>query len=175
MRQFYPSETLHNFTLYRNLGFYPHEKENWSFEDIIEAMRGVLKSCTTPEAMRALLNQTVTLAQNPILRAIPIALKRWFFKLGYFLTGERPMTGVLSNLGRVELPPRVAAQVENVEFIMGGSIFKSLCAFVLSDHRSLHIYFSGACQSTDVQDALFRLLEQEGLRITIEERYPHAI
>jgi len=170
MRQFYPSETLQNFTLYRNLGFVPSEKEAWSFEDVIEAMRGVLKPCTTPEAMRTLLNQTVTLSGNPVLRAVPIALKRWFFKLGYFLTGEKPMTGVLSNLGRVELPPHIAERVENVEFIMGGSIFKSLCAFVLSDHKNLHIYLSGACKSTDVQDELFRLLEREGLRVTTEER-----
>jgi NRPS condensation-like uncharacterized protein len=169
MRQFYPSETLHNFTLYRNLGFVPSEKEDWSFEDVVEAMRGVLKPCTTPEAMRLLLDQTVTLSGNPILRAVPIALKRWFFKLGYYLTGEKPMTGVLSNLGRVELPPGMAECVESVEFIMGGSIFKSLCAFVLSDHRNLHIYLSGACKSTDVQDELFRLLAQEGLRVTSEK------
>ena len=169
MRQFYPSETLHNFTLYRNLGFDPRAKENWSFEDVVETMRGVLKPCTTPEAMRALLNQTVTLSENPVLRAVPIALKRWFFKLGYFLTGEKPMTGVLSNLGRVELPPRIAEQVERAEFVMGGSIFKSLCAFVLSDHRSLHIYLSGACKSTDAQRELFRLLEQEGLHVFADE------
>jgi len=171
MRQFYPSGTLHNFTLYRNLGFVPSEKESWSFEDVIEAMRGVLKPCTTPGAMRLLLDQTVTLSRNPILRIIPIGLKRWFFKLGYYLTGEKPMTGVLSNLGRVELPPSLAEHVENVEFIMGGSIFKSLCAFVLSDHRNLHIYLSGACKSTDVQDALFKLLAGEGLRVTSEEMH----
>jgi len=171
MRQFYPgSETLHNFTLYRNLGFVPSEKDAWSFEDVVEAMRGRLKPSIIPEAMRGLLNQTVTLSGNPILRAVPIGLKRWFFKLGYFLTGEKPMTGVLSNLGRVELPPCIAERVESIEFIMGGSIFKSLCAFVLSDHRNLHIYLSGACRSTDVQDELFRLLEREGLRVTSEER-----
>jgi len=168
MRQFYPSETLHNFTLYRNLGFEPRAKGDWSFEDVIAAMRGKLKSAATPEALRALLNQTVTLSGNPILRAVPIAVKRWFFKLGYFMTGERPMTGVLSNLGRVELPQCIAEHVESVEFIMGGSIFKSLCAFALSDHRHLHIYLSGACESTEVQRELFRLLEQEGMRVTSE-------
>jgi len=171
MRQFYPSETLYNFTLYRNLGFDPRAKKEWSFEDVIEAMRGVLKPCTTPEAMRTLLNQTVTLSGNPVLGAIPIALKRWFFKIGYFLTGEKPMTGVLSNLGRVELPPSIAERVESVEFIMGGTIYKSLCAFVLSDHRSLHLYLSGACKSTDVQRELFGLLEREGLRITVDWEY----
>jgi len=64
----------------------------------------------------------------------------------------------------------IAEHVENIEFIMGGTIFKSLCAFVLSDHKNLHIYLSGACKSTDVQDELFRLLEREGLRVTTEER-----
>jgi len=171
MRQFYPSETLHNFTLYRNLGFDPRAREDWSFEDVIEAMRGILKPCTTPEAMRALLNQTVTLSGSPVLRAVPMALKRWFFKLGYVMTGEKPMTGVLSNLGRVELPPELAGHVENVEFIMGGTIYKRLCAFVLSDRQSLHLYLSGACESTDVQRELFRLLEQEGLRTQINWEY----
>ena len=171
MRQFYPSEALQNFTLYRNLGFDPRTKEDWSFEDILAAIHGQLKSTTTPEAMRELLGQTVTLSGNPVLGAVPIVVKRWFFKLGYFLTGERPMTGVLSNLGRVDLPPCLAGCVENVEFIMGGSIFKSLCCFVLSDHKNLHIYLSGACKSTDVQSELFRLLEQEGLCTNVEWEY----
>ena len=171
MRQFYPSGTLHNFTLYRNLGFDPGAKEDWSFEDVLDIMRGKLKPSAAPEAMRALLNQTVTLSGNPVLRAVPIAVKRWFFKLGYIMTGERPMTGVLSNLGRVELPPCVAERVESVEFIMGGSVFKSLCAFVLSDHKHLHIYLSGACESTDVQRELFRLLEEEGLCVHTELLY----
>ena len=171
MRQFYPSETLRNFTLYRNLGFDPGAKEDWSFEDVLDAMRGKLKPSANPEAMRALLDQTATMSGNPVLRAIPIAVKRWFFKIGYVMTGERPMTGVLSNLGRVELPPCVAERVESVEFIMGGSVFKSLCAFVLSDHRRLHFYLSGACESTDVQRELFRLLEQEGLRVYTEQLY----
>ena len=172
MRQFFPSETLQNFTLYRNLGFDPRAKREWDFEGMVEAMRGRLRASATPEAMRELLGQTVTLSGNPILRAIPTAVKRWFFKLGYILTGERPMTGVLSNLGRAELPPCVAERVESVEFIMGGSVFKRLCAFALSDHRRLHLYLSGACRSTDVQRALFALLEQEGLRVTVEWDYP---
>ena len=172
MRQFYPSETLRNFTLYRNLGFDPRAKEDWSFEDVAAAMRGRLKPAAAPGAMRALLDQTVSMAGNPLLRAAPIAVKRWFFKLGYFLTGERPMTGVLSNLGRVELPPGAAECVESAEFIMGGSVFKSLCAFVLSDHRNLHLYLSGACESTGVQRELFRLLEREGLHMRIDWEYP---
>ncbi|MCL2513546.1 MAG: hypothetical protein FWF08_06555 [Oscillospiraceae bacterium] len=172
MRQFYPSGTLRNFTLYRNLGFEPRMKENWGFDDIVEAMRGKLKPSVTPEAMRELLGQTVTMAGNPFLRVIPIGLKRWFFKLGYILTGEKPMTGVLSNLGRVALPPCVAERVESVEFIMGGSIFKSLSTFVLSDSRFLHIYFSGACSATDVQREFLRLLAEEGLRVRAECNIP---
>jgi len=168
MRQFYPSETLRNFSLYRNLGFDPRGKEQWTFEDVTEAMRGKLKASVTPEAMRALLGQTVTMTRSPLLRAVPIALKRWFFKLGYVLTGERPMTGVLSNLGRASLPDCLAEHVESVEFVMGGSIYKSLSGLAYSDRHFLRVCFSGACESADVQREFLRLLAREGLRVRVE-------
>jgi len=168
LRQFYPSESLRNFSLFAVLGFDPRAKERFSFEDVLAATRGKLAAATTREEMHALLCGSVSLMNNPVFRLIPNALKRQCMKLGNLLVGERTSTSVLSNLGRLALPPCLAAHVEAVEVVLGEGPRKRLQCVALSDERLLHLYFSGSTRATDVQRAFFTQLAGEGARVRVE-------
>ena len=174
LRKFYPSESLRNFSLYANMSFdpkahsAPRAKEDFSFEDILEAMRGKLAAAIEPEKMHRLLCENMSLMQNPAMRLMPNVLKRQFMRLGYLLLGESTNTAPLSNLGRFQLPPCLAERVASVETFLGGNPRKSFGCVVISDERLLHLYFSGETRKTDVQRAFLRHLTGEGLRIRVE-------
>jgi len=168
LRKFYPSRSLRNFSLYANLAFAPRAKEDFTFEDILETMRGKLAAAVTREEMHALLCRNVALMKNPLMRALPMALKRPAMKLGYNLIGESANTAVLTNLGPFDLPPCLAERVQAVETLVGGSRRGRLLCAVLSDERLLHLYFSGATQKTDIQRAFVRHLADEGMRVRVE-------
>jgi len=168
LRQFYPSESLRNFSLFAALGFKPHEREEYTFEDILEAMRGKLAAATTREEMHALLCNSVALMNHPVFRATPIVIKRQLMKLGNFFVGEMSNTSPLSNLGRFQLPPCLAEHVETIEMALGGSPHKRIGCVVISDERLLHVYFSGNTKATQVQRAFFKLLVREGARVRVE-------
>jgi len=168
LRQFYPSESLRNFSLFAILGFDPRIKENCTFEDVLEAMRGKLAAATARDEMHKLLCSSVALMNNPVFRAIPNVLKRQLMKLGSIFVGEITNTSVLSNLGRFRLPPCLASHVETVEVIMGDGPWKRILCLAISDDRLLHIYFSGNTKATDVQRTFFVLLAREGARVRVE-------
>jgi NRPS condensation-like uncharacterized protein len=168
LRQFYPSESLRNFSLSASPGFYPRTKEDYTFEDILAATRGKLAAASAREEMHKLLCQSVNLTNSPLFRAIPNVIKRQFMKMGKLLVGDMTNTSVLSNMGRFQLPPCVAGQVETVEIVSGTSPSKPFVCAVVSDERLLHVYFSSDTEITDVQRAFFRLLAREGMRVRVE-------
>jgi hypothetical protein len=168
LRNFFPTETLRNFSLFTNIGFDPRAKADFSFDDVLEAVKGKLAAAKTKEAMQKLLSSNVAMIQNPLVRLIPNVLKRRVLQIGYVLAGENKFTTPMTNLGRVTLPPGVAEHVEQVEGILGGSAQKRINCAMISDERFLHIYFSGDTKRTEVQREFFRLLAREGIRARVE-------
>jgi len=168
LRGLYQSESLRNFSLYANLGFTPREEEIFAFEDILEAIKGKLAAAKTKEEMHKLLCSHVALVKNPFVRAVPNAIKRRIMRLGYILEGENTQTSPLSSLGWIKLPPCIAAHVESVEVILGGSPYKHIQCAAISDDRMLHLFFSGDTEKTDVQREFFRLLAREGICARVE-------
>ena len=168
LRQFYPSESLRNFSLFAAVGLDVRARKDCTLEGIIEAMRGKLAAATAREEMHRLLCNSVTMINNPVFRAIPIVIKRHLMKLGNLFIGEMSNTSPLSNLGRFQLPPCVAKHVEAIEMALGGSPHKRIACVVVSDERLLHVYFSGNTKAADVQRTFFRLLVREGARVRVE-------
>ena len=167
LRNLYPTKTLRNFSLFANVGFYPRSKENFSFEDILEAIKGKLEAAKTKDEMHKLLCQNVSLIRNPFIRIAPNVLKRQVLRIAFIL-GELNQTSILSNLGRMSLPPSVAAHVDTFEVLLGGSPQMKLTLGVVSDDKYVHFYFTGRTPKTDVQREMFRLLTKEGLRMRVE-------
>jgi len=168
LRNLYPSDSLRNFSLYANLGFSPRAKAHFTFEDVLEAMKGKLDEAKTQENMHKLLCQHTGMIQNLLVRLVPNFLKRQILRIGYVIAGETKQTSPLSNLGRAALPAGVAEHVDAIECILGGSMQKHINCAAISDDRFLYVTFSGDTKKTDVQREFFRLLVREGMRVRVE-------
>ena len=172
LRNLYPSDSLRNFSLYANLGFSPRAKAHFTFEDVLEVMKGKLDEAKTQENMHKLLCQHTGMIQNPLVRLVPNFLKRRIMRIGYVIAGETKQTSPLSNLGRAALPVGVAEHVDSIECILGGSMQKQINCMTISDDRFLYVTFSGDTKKTDVQREFFRLLVREGMRVRVESNIP---
>ena len=168
LRNLYHSGSLRNFSLYANIGFCPRREEPFTFEDVLAAVKGKLDKAKTRENMHKLLCQHTGMLKNPWIRLVPNFLKRRILRIGYAIVGESKQTSPLSNLGRAGLPESVAAHVESIECVLGGSPQKRINCMTVSDDRFLYVAFSGDTKKTDVQRAFFRLLVREGMRVHVE-------
>jgi NRPS condensation-like uncharacterized protein len=168
LRGLYHSASLRNFSLYANIGFCPRREEPFTFEDVLEAVKGELGRAKTRENMHKLLCRHTGMMKNPLVRLVPNFLKRRILRIGYAIVGESKQTSPLSNLGRAGLPESVAAHVESIECVLGGSSQKRINCMTVSDGRFLYVAFSGDTKKTDVQREFFRLLVREGMRVHAE-------
>jgi len=165
LRKYYQSESLRNFSLYANMLLHPRARENYTLEDVIEAMHNQLAAASTKKEMHRRLCANVAMADNQFVRCVPNALKRRVIRLGHHMLGEG--TSALSNLGAIALPPCLNEHVTSLEFTVSPSPCCRLQCMVYSCQDVLHIVFSSDTKQTDVQQTFFHTLQEQGLTVEV--------
>ena len=114
MRQYYPSETLRNFSLYAVISLAKGMKPG-------EAMRAEIRRQLTEQTGEASLARMLysanQMATNPLVRIMPLALKNFVLKKIYGILGEKVLSATLSNLGNVET--EFGEDVRFFDFVLG--------------------------------------------------------
>ncbi len=98
LRNFFPSQSMTNFFGWIEAG---HTFEDGTtFEDVLQDVRAQFEKELVKERMAMRMNGYVRLEKNPLLRAVPLELKKGFLMVGANL-GSRCITAVYSNIGIV--------------------------------------------------------------------------
>ncbi len=130
MRKFFPqSNTLRNFSMYCSIDLSPSEVN--SIEEIAPKVSEQLKSKSTFEEMSVMMTTARRLVKS--LRFIPLMIKAPIAKLVYGFLGDSRFSNTLSNLGKVEMPPEIADQIQGFDFILGTCVVSrascSMCSY----------------------------------------------
>src|SRR5574344_2865926 len=72
------------------------------------------------------LDQTMTYTNDLVnkIKFIPLFIKRPIASIVYGYLGERVMTSVFSNLGKINIPDDMAAMVEKMDFCLGTNMMR---------------------------------------------------
>lgn len=164
MRKFYPSDTVRNFSMYCGIRL-PLEKIS-GLASMIGEIDGQLRRKASGEAMREML--TATEKMVGMMRYIPLAVKQPVAKLAYGFLGDKIFTNTLSNLGVVQLPPAVSAQIESMDFVLGAAITnRAACALVtVNDTATLSI--TKMTVDPTFEEKLDALLTADGISVAAE-------
>jgi hypothetical protein len=105
--------------------------------------------------------------RNPIVRAIPLFIKDVAGRILFSVLGESMLSGFISNLGVLRLPPGVAQQVQSVVFSPAPSTTTLTNASVLSWNDELIISFGSLLQSRQLEQLYFKRLRDLGLHVSV--------
>lgn len=168
LRTVFGTPSRRNFALFANIGFDPSKKADFSFDDIAEEIKGKLKQGVSREELEKMVSLNVKTASSPLVRFMPNAVKHMIVKLGFRYSGQKKFSLCMTNIGIVKMPPEMAAHVDRVESLLGGTPFKRLSADIISDGKMMLITFTGDNKSMAVQRDFFRFLAGRGARIRVE-------
>lgn len=168
MRRLYPTKTMRNFSLFvspeidRRLGSY-------SFADTVKRVHHSMRMQVDPRELGAQIARNVAAELNPIIRAVPLALKDRYLSYLHHKFGDNLYSGILSNLGNIELPPPMSERVRRIGFCLGANpVIKKDCA-VISYGDELSVAFGSVIESRELERHFFTQLEQEGVPVTVSE------
>lgn len=103
LRQFFPTETLRNFSHFIMIDIDPR-KGHWTFEEICSSVHHQMGLQLTRKEMLAEISNNVTILRNPVFRLIPLGIKNLMMRLSYWIFGTNTSCLSISNLGTISVP-----------------------------------------------------------------------
>ncbi len=167
LRRYYPSGTLRNFSSYINAPVWP-QYGTYTLDDIIALVKHFVGQETVEPMINARFSGNVHAEQSKLLRVAPLFLKTAVLKLMYTLTGERYFSTVMSNLGLIALPDRMASHVDRIDFIIGGGRRNPISLGCVSVAGKTVLNFSKTIREATVEQRFFTALVKDGVPVKVE-------
>ncbi len=167
MRKFYPTRSNRNFSLFvivnqdMRLG-------KRDFGEIVTRAHHQLRIENDERNIARQITRNVGGSRNLVVRLVPLFLKDLFAHVLFSKMGESLVSGFVSNLGRVAMPPGPAAHIERFDFIPTPSPVTLTNAAVLSWKDRVYINFGSLARSRELERLFFSRLRRLGLPIQIE-------
>jgi hypothetical protein len=167
LRGLYPSRTMRNFFLSVRAGI-DSRLGSYSFEEILHDVHHSMQGQVRAKSISRQIRQNVGAERNAFLRHIPLFLKVPAKRRLYTWRWGTRSTTVLSNLGRVELPPTMGEHVERFEVIPNPSAAHGVGCGIIGYEERLFITFASIVAGTGVERAFFTRLRRMGIIACIE-------
>ncbi len=169
LRPLFNSETFRNFSLYF-IATVPQDKDNPTFEDILQNVRRQLKEGTYPELLKRMIHQNVSQAEMPVFVKSPRAVKKAILRIGAALYGEGLYSSTFSNLGIFKLPEPLAGHVLDFHAMLGESPVNHIKILSYCYNGVVSLTFSSRLVSDELENAMCRRLTGEGIEYNIIRR-----
>lgn len=167
MRNIYPSKTMRNFSLFVIPKIDPR-LGSYTFEEILTIVHHSMVTEINEKSISRQLSRNVRGQRNPIIRVIPLFIKKIFAPLLYKKLGENLFSGTISNLGKVVIPEEMMKYVERIDFVPGpGPVNKTGCS-VTGFGDNLYITFGRLLRDPELERIFFTKLVRMGIHVRIE-------
>jgi len=167
LRNFFPSTTLRNFSLYA-LPDIDTRLGHYEFKEIVTRVRAMMNLAYDPKELARTITRNVMTAKNPFIRVIPLTLKNIFMRSVYKSHGENLYSSLATNVGMARLPESFSGKVLRVDVILPSTPGLKTVAGMISHRDALSISFGSVIERTDLERAFFTRLVKDGLRVKVE-------
>lgn len=165
LRQFFPSESLRNFSGYLNVEI-PIKKE-YTLGEVIEIVKLEMAKIDK-SLMQGFINSNVAIKSNFFIKIIPLFIKNFFINMFFRLWGESYQTLAVSNLGLNIVPDEFSEFVERFEFNVGRPKYNAKSMGIVSFGDKLVCILSSKIKENITEKDFFTELSKLGVDIIIE-------
>lgn len=166
LRRVFPSKTMRNFSLYVIPGI-DMRLGHYSFEEIIKTVYHQMQLETDKKLIRKMISRNVGGERNSFVKALPLFIKSLFLSKLYSL-GTGQYSGVVTNLGKIDLSPGINEQIEHFLFIPPppNKILKINCG-VAGFANKLVLTFGNITASRELERQFFTFLVSQNVPVKL--------
>lgn len=170
LRRMFPSSTMRNFSLYVIPGI-DLRLGQYSFDEIIKTVFHQMQLETDKKLISKMISRNVSGEKNPVVRGLPLFIKSFFLSKLYAL-GTRQYSGVVTNLGKIDLGIEANSMIDKFIFIPPppNKILKVNCAVAGFDNK-LVLTFGNITTSREVERHFFSFLTAQGIPVKLVQSY----
>ena len=168
LRNIFPSKSMRNFTLFilpeidLRLGVY-------SFDEIIKKVYHSMELEKDEKLFSRIISRNVGNEKNKILRSIPLFIKKIILKLKYYSLGAKLYSGELTNMGKLDLTPRLNNLIDSVALVPPppNKALKIDCG-VIGFENKLVLTFGNITRSKNFEEKFLNILSNHGINYEID-------
>jgi NRPS condensation-like uncharacterized protein len=167
LRKKFPSRTMRNFSLFvmpeidLRLGFY-------LFEDVLKTVHHSIQAETDVKQINRIITRNVKPERNLLVRVLPLFIKRVVISTAYKKLGANQYTGVITNLGAVQLPPDMGDHVDSFAIVPPPPNTNiKVCCGIMTFKDKLRIVFCNLTVSNELEKHFHRFLVDSGIPVKI--------
>lgn len=167
LRKKFPSKTMRNFSLFvmpeidLRLGVY-------TFEEILKIVHHQLQAGTDVKQITRFLSQNVSHEKSPFVRVLPLFIKRMAISAVYKRLGSNQCSGIMTNLGAVNLPAEMEDHIDSFEVVPTppNTHVKISCAMVTFRNK-MRLNFCSISQSTGLEKHFLKHFTDSGIHVKV--------
>ena len=169
LRHFFKTKTNRNFSLFILL----RENMQLGARDFDELVKRAHYQMRLENDSRSIARQIARNAggtRNLLVRIVPLFIKDVAARILFAKLGETMLSGFISNLGALRLPPGIVPHINSIAFIPAPSTTTLTNASVISWKDELIIAFGSLARSRELERLFFRRLRSLGLAVSVRCR-----
>jgi len=170
LRKIFPSKTMRNFSLFvmpeidLRLGQY-------SFDEIIKTVYHQMQLESDEKLINKNIARNVSGEKNRVVRGIPLFLKSLILRMKYYSLGTSQYSGVITNLGKVDLPDETLEFADHLVVIPPppNKMLKLNCG-VIGFGDKLVLSFGNITRSNEFEERFLHFLTTQHISVEPETK-----
>ena len=164
LRQYYPSKTLRNFSMY--CGIKVPLQQISGMQSITEEISRQLAEKASRNAMSEMVTATERIVAA--LRYIPLFAKATLVRLVSSILSDKIFSNTLSNLGIVSLPPELEQHIQHMEIVLGPAISNRASCALVTFGNTAALSITKITADPSFEEKLHSLLLSDAISLTVE-------
>jgi NRPS condensation-like uncharacterized protein len=166
LRRMFPSRTMRNFSLYVIPGI-DLRLGHFTFEEVVKSVYHQMQLETDKKLISKMISRNVSGERNTFVKRVPLLLKSLILSKLYTL-GTQQYSGVVTNLGKINLSPEVNSLINTFIFIPPppNKVLKVNCAVVGFDNK-LTFTFGNITNSKELERQFLTFLTAQGIPVKL--------
>jgi hypothetical protein len=169
LRQFFPTGTNRNFSLFILLKENLHLGKR-DFEELTKRAHYQMRLENDSRSIARQISRNAGGTRNLFVRMLPLVLKDVAARILFAKLGETMLSGFISNIGAIKMPPGIRGHIQSFGFVPAPSKTTLTNAAVCSWNDTLILSFGSLARSRELEKLFFRKLRSLGLAASVRCR-----
>lgn len=167
LKKYFASKTMSNFFSYITLEANMEDKNMDTFEKILEFVKADFKNRLVEEEIIKIMSANVKLGNNPIVRIVPLELKKLLVRLSY-IEIRKYTTITFSNIGRIGIIGKYQDYIDYFLFLIAPESVEKIKCSSCSFGNKMVFTFTSILDNNKIQKRFYEFLKERNIKVEIE-------
>lgn len=167
LKKYFPSKTMSNFFSYITLEAEIKKENLTTFDKILNFVKEDFKKRLNEEEIKKTMSANVKLGNNPLIRIIPLPLKKAFVRLSY-LEIRKYTSITFSNIGRIGIIGKYQKYIKDFLMLIAPEPVEKIKCSACSYENDIVFTFTSILQDSSIEKRFYKFLTQNGIKVRIE-------